>query len=95
MSELTSFDVCKVCGCKETIAQRIMDKLKSEGKLSKDLEPAIIHQRVPMRDPRMEILYGVPVPMLISIIDGCAECGTLRVIKYGVATGTALPKGQG
>ena len=77
----TEYNECKVCGSKETISGRVKDEEVEKGKVRPELNTFLQQTQVAIMDVGKTTLT---VPLITAWIDACAECGTLRVVRYDV-----------
>lgn len=88
------FGVCRACGSTKTLAGLLLEQEREKGKVGKEtIGAAQVFQSI-IADPRVPSLSA---PILIALIDICAECGTVRCIKAETKIGAvqATPKPGG
>lgn len=88
------FTQCPSCGSTKRIAAMLLEKEKEKGKAGKDTTGIIQTIQAIIADPRHIVLSA---PVVMALVDICADCGTLYCIlaQTGTATpGPARGKGQ-
>lgn len=75
---IAEFPKCRACGNERLLGQEEMNKEVAEGRAGPDAAGALHVWKTGLVDPRVPALTMLT---LESIIDACAECGTLRLIK--------------
>lgn len=81
------FPKCPVCGCEETVAERVKDEEIAKGKIKTQIHAAMSRSMTPVADQRA-IITLLSVPMLVSFYDVCARCGSVRAVR--IEKGEAL-----
>ena len=81
------FPQCPNCGSKRRVADEVMKELKAAGRAKQEDSSAIVIWQTIVANPHFA-LFSVPV--IISLIDICADCGTVRC--FHVEKGQRTPK---
>ena len=79
------FDKCPVCGSTRRVAEEIMKEEIEKGKIGEGIKAAVTIFQAIITDPRK---LQLSVPVLITAIDVCADCGTVYCIHAEKRTGT-------
>lgn len=71
---------CPNCGSEKRVVGTLRNELVAEGKWRPEVEGVLMQQITRIADPaRLSVI--LKIPMLLTWIDACAECGTLYCIK--------------
>ena len=84
-----TFPDCPICGCKERVAQSIIDE---RGKiLGKEAIGCCFVSQAALVDPNRPAFV---IPVLVTYMDICADCGNIYCFRAEKITGHQKPKGM-
>jgi len=87
------FPTCGVCGSTRTVAATVGEEERQKGKMGKDTMVFMHQFNSIILDPTR---VALSVPVLSSILDICAGCGTVRCVHAELSMGIPqLQKGRG
>lgn len=83
------FKKCPNCGSTQRVAKILLDQEKERGKAGTLADAGAFMQQALLADPTRPFLSA---PVLISLFDICAECGTAYCIRAEVRQATPQMK---
>ena len=81
------FTSCPNCGSTRRIAEEVMNREKEKGKIGQEAKTFAFMQQSLIADPRKPFIAA---PILLTMYDICADCGTVYCVHAEL--GTATPK---
>ena len=87
------FEKCGACGSEKLLAQGLAAEMIERGLVGPTFRFSLQeYTGLPLDQAAQERLpFGATIPGIKAVVDGCAECGTLRIIRYDRTMATKQP----
>lgn len=94
LEEPKEFNKCPNCGSENKIVGNIVEEEIEAMRLKKGYEIPLLTIQAPIFDPNNQLLLLAKreVPVVICLLDACADCGTLYVTKVARGKGSLQPE---
>lgn len=90
-----TWDGCPNCGSSKRVVGSVKDELIAQDKWSPELEGGIQQLITTVADPK-KVQRMLTIPILLSLLDICAECGTVYCVRTERKdVSPTMKKGQG